>query len=122
MPNCAAASGMETLYSCELICGVITGVSRGGTGQMSVLGRGGRLAIACGGSFKEGRSLSCSFGWGDGEALIWASGVGMDRGSYHPCSARNRARNSEARWRAASSSWGLAGAGGVGAGQEGFGA
>jgi hypothetical protein len=52
---CSNLLSLGMLYSCELICGVITGVSRGGTGQMSVLGRVGKRGDSLWWKFQGGR-------------------------------------------------------------------
>jgi hypothetical protein len=111
------------LYSCELICGMRSGVNRGATGRMSELRAGDNGTVErCESVWQEGSPCS-GLGAGDGKRLVCGSGFGLERGRYDPCSARNFLRISSARWRAAWSSRGLVGAGGdTGAELEGLGA
>ena len=112
----------RVVYSSELIRGVSSGVTRGATGQMRVLGRGAKGAVECYESVEQHRGWRCGLALGDGEALMRGSGGKIGRESYdHPCSARKRASSCKALWRAASSCWELDSAGG-GAGLADWGA
>ena len=84
--------------------------------------RGGKGATVGEESVEEKRGTFSEIGSGDGNLLVGGEGAEMGRGLYQPCSARNFARISKARWRAASSSSGLDGGGGGGAGFDGLGA
>ena len=86
----------------------------GATGQMIGLNRGENGAVECGhkidlrgGRFGELVSR-------DGNALGRGGDVGMNRGRYLPCSARNWASIWSARWRAASVCSGVRGGAGGG--------
>lgn len=97
------------LYSREMIRGMRCGVDRGRTGRMSEVDRGGKGVVVCSGCVEQECGTSPGFGPGDGNPSACGVGVGMDRGHYQPCSARNRARIWKARCRAAASSCVLGG-------------
>ena len=82
---------------------------------MSELDRGGNGAFVRCRSGKENGWQIPGIGPGNGNAEVGDGNAGIDCGRYQPCSARNRAKISKARWRAAASSSGLGG-GVVGAG------
>jgi hypothetical protein len=72
---------------------------------MVELVRGVDCAVARSDSTELVQGKSVEFEAGDGEAKARGGNFAMSRGLYIPCSARNLARISKARWRAASFSW-----------------
>ena len=90
---------------------------------MSEFGRGEKGAVAWWESRDEVCGRFLGIGPGDGRTLVRGGGVGMGRGRYIPCSARNLASNCSARWRPASCCSGVGGGDqSGGGGGEGLGA
>jgi hypothetical protein len=79
-------------------------MSRGATGRMIELERGGSGTVEKCERVEQEGSPCFGFGAGDGKRLVCGGGFGLERGRYNPWSARNLARISCARWRAAWSS------------------